>query len=140
MWTVEDGIEALKKNKAKITAQRVAMLSRLQGRKDHPSAETLYKELLSDIDGLSVATVYSTAQLFSDIGLIKILSIDTKRVYFDPNIAAHGHFMCKKCGKLVDLHINKEKFYEDAVMEQGIGTVDHADVFLYGTCSSCCRG
>lgn len=139
MWTVEDGIEALKKNKAKITAQRIAMLSRLQGRKDHPSAETLYTELLNDIDGLSVATVYSMAQLFSDIGLIRILTIDNKRVYFDPDVTVHGHFLCRKCSKLADLHIDSEKFYKDVLAKQGIGIVDQADIFLYGSCNNCRR-
>ena len=85
MWTVDDGIAVLRERGAKITAQRIAILQKLEGRKDHPSAETLYRELSSEYATMSVATLYSTAQLLAEAGLIKILSIDDKRVYFDPD-------------------------------------------------------
>ena len=70
----------------------------------------LYKELSVDYPTMSVATVYSTAQLLADAGLIKILSIDDKRVYFDPTTSTHGHFLCKNCSMLVDLGIDEEVF------------------------------
>ena len=82
MWTVDDGIAVLRERGAKITAQRIAILQKLEGRKDHPSAETLYRELSSEYATMSVATLYSTAQLLAEAGLIKILSIDDKNVFF----------------------------------------------------------
>ena len=96
MWTVDDGIAVLRERGAKITAQRIAILQKLEGRKDHPSAETLYRELSSEYATMSVATLYSTAQLLAEAGLIKILSIDDKRVYFDPTTETHGHFLCRQ--------------------------------------------
>jgi Fur family peroxide stress response transcriptional regulator len=68
MWTVNEGISVLREKGAKITAQRIAILRQLEGRTDHPSADTLYKELSVEYPTMSVATVYSTAQLLAEAG------------------------------------------------------------------------
>ena len=138
MWTISEGINILRGRGAKITAQRIAILKQLEGRTDHPSADMLYKELAVDYPTMSVATVYSTAQLLADAGLIKILSIDDKRVYFDPTTSTHGHFLCRNCGKLVDLKIDEAGFFKSASTAQNsIAQIDSAEVFLYGLCTDC---
>lgn len=138
MWTVNDGITVLKEQGAKITAQRIAILKHLEARKDHPSADVLYKELTAEFPAMSIATVYSTAQLLADAGLIRILSIDDKRVYFDPTTSPHGHFLCRKCSKLTDVEIDEKKLYKCTHMSKGdISKIDQADIFFYGVCSLC---
>lgn len=141
MWTVNEGIELLRDRGAKITAQRIAVLKSLEGRTDHPSADVLYKELIAEYPAMSVATVYSTAQLLADAGLLKILSIDDKRVYFDPTTSMHGHFLCKKCGALFDFSINEEKFYQTvSTVKNNVAQIDHTEIFLYGLCTECSKG
>jgi Fur family peroxide stress response transcriptional regulator len=138
MWTVKDGIKKLKGNGAKITSQRIAILEHMQGRTDHPSADTLYHELLPEHPTMSVATVYSTAQLMAEAGLIKVLSIDDKRVYFDPTTATHGHFLCRKCGKLIDIKVNEGVLFKSAISSKdSIGKIERSEIFLYGLCSEC---
>ena len=140
MWAVNDGIAVLKERGAKITAQRVAILKQLEGRTDHPSADLLYKELAAECPTMSIATIYSTAQLLADAGLIKILSIDDKRVYFDPTTATHGHFLCKRCGKLTDINID-EKFLlqSDSAANNEIAEIDNSEIFFYGLCRHCAQ-
>lgn len=140
MWTVNDGIAILKERGAKITAQRIAILRQLEGRTDHPSADDLYKELSVDYPAMSVATVYSTTQLLAEAGLIRILSIDDKRVYFDPTTSTHGHFLCKKCNKLVDIKVDEESLYRStASVRDDIAQIEQAEIFFYGLCSDCLR-
>lgn len=140
MWTVNDGISVLRDRGAKITAQRIAILRQLEGRTDHPSADTLYKELAADFPTMSVATVYSTAQLLAEAGLIKILSIDEKRVYFDPATETHGHFLCKRCGKIIDLELDEENIFRSASSgKENICSAEHAELFFYGLCSDCSK-
>lgn len=140
MWTVDDGIAVLRENGAKITSQRIAILERLQGRADHPSAETLYHELAAQNASMSVATLYSTAQLLADAGLIKILSIDDKRVYFDPDTTTHGHFLCRKCGKLFDVPVDESALFNAASSErEHIAQIERTEIFFYGLCSDCLK-
>ena len=139
MWTTEEGIERLREKGAKVTAQRIAMLRQLEKRRDHPSAELLYRELKQDYPTLSIATVYNTAQLFAEAQLLKVISIDDKRVYFDPELAEHGHFLCRHCGKLLDIPIAYQLISQVTDPIKDISHVEQTDIFLYGVCVSCCE-
>ena len=134
MWTVEDGIRRLQDRGAKITAQRIAILKRLEGRTDHPSADRLFQEVKEEFPTLSIATIYSTTQILADAGLLKVLSIDEKRVYFDPGTHPHGHFLCTRCGRLLDVGLPEEMKLQ---VELEGAQVDRLEFFLYGVCPRC---
>ncbi len=84
MWTIEEGIERIKNQGLKITSQRIAILKLLKDRKDHPSAEKIFREMKRSYPTISFATIYSTAQILQEAGLLQILTIDEHRVFFDP--------------------------------------------------------
>jgi Fur family peroxide stress response transcriptional regulator len=137
MWTVDEAIGQLKKSGAKITAQRIGILKLLEGRRDHPSAEQIYQEIKKVFPTISFATIYSTAQLLEKAGLIQIINIDNKRVFFDPNPEVHGHFRCNRCGRLYDFPVN-----EDMVRQLAAATphnVTEIQLYLYGLCTECAR-
>ncbi|MCD8391928.1 MAG: transcriptional repressor, partial [Cloacibacillus porcorum] len=130
---VDDGIAVLRERGAKITAQRIAILQQLEGRTDHPSADTLYRELSAEYSTMSVATLYSTAQLLADAGLIKILSIDDKRVYFDPTTTTHG-------GKLFDIPVDEDEIFKSASsVRENIAQIERTEIFFYGLCTDCLK-
>lgn len=139
MWTTEEGIERLREKGAKVTAQRIAMLRQLENRRDHPSAELLYRELKQDYPTLSIATIYNTAQLFVEAQLLKVISIDDKRVYFDPEHRDHGHFLCRHCGKLLDIPFTHQLIAQATNSIKEISYVEQTDIFLYGACLACCE-
>ncbi|MDR1137782.1 MAG: transcriptional repressor [Synergistaceae bacterium] len=136
MLTVDNGIKYLQSAGAKITATRMAILRALENRKDHPSAEQLFLELKPDYPTLSIATVYSTAQLLSKGSLLRILSIDEKKVYFDPEVDFHGHFMCKNCKRVFDLPVDFD-IMDVCSGIHGISSVEDAEMFCYGICTEC---
>ncbi|MDR1471177.1 MAG: transcriptional repressor [Synergistaceae bacterium] len=134
--TVDEGIKYLQSSGAKITETRVAIMRSLEDRCDHPSAEQLFIELKPKHPTLSIATVYSTTQLLAKASLLRILSIDEKKVYFDPNLEPHGHFLCKSCKRVFDVPVDFDAVFEfDA--PSCISSVDTADVFYYGLCVKC---
>ncbi len=135
MWTIEEGIGRLKESGAKITSQRIAILKLLRGRTDHPSADQIYSELKKDFPTISFATIYSTAQLLATANLIQILTIDEKRVHFDPNPALHAHFLCTECGQLMDVAIDATT--HDRLKSLVPTTISSMQLFMYGRCSSC---
>lgn len=136
MLTVEEGVRHLQESGAKITSQRVAIMRSLEGRQDHPSAEQLFLELKGDYPTMSIATVYSTTQLLAQASLLRILSIDERKVYFDPNTEAHGHFMCKNCKRIIDIPVDFNSLYQFNA-DLGISSIDITEVFHYGLCSDC---
>jgi Fur family peroxide stress response transcriptional regulator len=138
MLTVDVGIRYLQGCGAKITAPRIAILKLLENRHDHPSAEQIFLELKPDYPTLSIATVYSTAQLLAKGSMLRILSIDEKKVYYDPDMEEHGHFLCKGCKQLFDVRTDFS-VRTSFVPTDGISSVDEAEIYYYGMCSSCAR-
>ena len=135
MWTVEDGIERIRSRGLKITSQRIAILKLLENRKDHPSAEKIFREMKETYPTISFATIYSTAQILQDAGLLQILTIDDRRVFFDPNPAPHAHFLCTRCGALEDVPLGKETL--NKIKNSVPHSLDSVQVYCYGPCRDC---
>ena len=135
MWTVEDGIERIRSRGLKITSQRIAILKLLEDRKDHPSAEKIFREMKEIYPTISFATIYSTAQILRDAGLLQILSIDDRRVFFDPDPTPHAHFLCSKCGALEDIPL--EKGILNRIRRSVPHNLDAVQVYCYGICRAC---
>jgi Fur family peroxide stress response transcriptional regulator len=129
------GIQYLQGAGAKVTATRIAIMRSLENRKDHPSAEQLFLELKPFYPTLSIATVYSTAQLLARGSMLRILSIDEKKVYFDPNMEAHGHFMCRSCKRVFDIPVSFNLMKTE--MPGEVASVEYGEIFYYGLCSKC---
>lgn len=136
MLTLEKGVKLLQESGAKITSQRVAIMKSLEGRTDHPSAERIFLELKPEYPTLSIATVYSTTQLLAQASVIRILTIDDKKIYFDPSTMPHGHFMCRACKRIMDVTVDFECI-DDACATPDISSVTSAEIFLYGLCAEC---
>lgn len=135
MWNVDEILDKLKSKGYKLTGQRKAIVERLCGRKDHPTAEQLYKELKKDYPTISFATIYSTVQLLEEMGYLQILTIDEKKTHFDPTWAAHAHFFCQKCGRLEDIEMEQEEV--DKLKNLSEYRTQSLQVYLYGLCPEC---
>jgi len=86
------------------TRQRTAMAELLFEKGDrHVSAECLFEEAKKANIAISLATVYNTLNQFSDAGLLRAISIDSTRVYFDTKTGDHHHFFMEDTEQLVDM-------------------------------------
>ena len=86
------------------TRQRIALAKILfQGEDRHVTAEKLYNEALSGKMKISLATVYNTLRQFTEAGMLREISVDATRSYFDTNTNKHHHFYFEKDGKLGDI-------------------------------------
>jgi Fur family iron response transcriptional regulator len=52
---------------------------------------------------VSLATVYNTLNQFVAAGLMKRITLDSDRTYFDTNVSDHHHLFFENNGKLVDV-------------------------------------
>src|ERR1700741_4307860 len=74
------------------TAQRVQIAELLLSAPQHLSAEQILASLRLSGARVSKATVYNTLNLFAAHGLIRQLSVDGARAWFDSNVVPHYHF------------------------------------------------
>ena len=92
------------------TPQRVRIASLLLSAPQHLSAEQILASLRSCGARVSKATVYNTLNLFASHGLIRLLSVDGTRAWFDSNVDAHYHFHDTSSGALIDVPVPEVEF------------------------------
>jgi Fur family iron response transcriptional regulator len=86
------------------TRQRMALGWLLFGKgARHLTAEMLYEEATLAKVPVSLATVYNTLNQLTDAGLLRQVSVDGTKTYFDTNVSTHHHFYLEHNHELVDI-------------------------------------
>lgn len=94
----------LKRHGLRPTRQRLALARLLfAGANRHVSAESLHAEALRDGASVSLATVYNSLHQFTAAGLLREVTVDPNRSYFDTNTTDHHHLYFQDTGRLQDL-------------------------------------
>ncbi len=119
----------------KLTPQRLAILEYLDGNKEHPSAEDVYKAVSKKFPTMSLATVYNTLMTLKQRGLVKELTMDPLRMRFDPQPTPHHHLICMNCRKIVDIH-TRLKINLPEMEQEGFEIVGN-HIEFYGLCPKC---
>lgn len=119
----------------KRTPQRLAILKCLEGNKNHPSAEDIYREVRKDFPTMSFATVYNTLEALREQGYVLQLSVDPRRKRYDPDTTVHHHLICSKCKKIVDIHKDFNISLPDAIAKGYKLLSSHVE--FYGICPEC---
>ncbi len=116
----------------KPSALRLEIYEYLDAHRTHPTVEEIYSDLVKIYPTLSKTTVYNTVKLLGETGIIKAISIEGFRTRYDANTAFHGHFLCKKCDHVKDVHlITCPDFPEEGY------SVEDQDVYYFGVCKDC---
>ncbi len=106
----------------------------LESSKDHPTVDTIYKELVSELPTLSKTTVYNVLKLFIEKELVNEVNIGTNEKRYELINDKHSHFICKVCNKIYDIpHICRPI---DENIIPGFEILDQ-EVNLKGICPSC---
>lgn len=86
------------------TRQRLALCNLIFGAGDrHLSAEDLHEEVRRSGEHVSLATVYNTLHQFTEAGLVRPLSAEGQRTYFDTNTSDHHHFFVEDDHRMIDI-------------------------------------
>jgi Fur family iron response transcriptional regulator len=86
------------------TRQRIALTRLIFGKGHrHLSAEDLHAEALASDVRVSLATIYNTLGQYAAAGLLRQISIDSARSYYDTNVSDHFHFFVESEHRLMDM-------------------------------------
>ena len=99
-----DGAAWLEEAGVRPTRQRVLLANLLvgDGRHRHVTAESLYDSVRESGERVALATVYNTLKAFSDAGLLREITVNGARSYFDTDTSNHAHFYWEDTGELAD--------------------------------------
>ena len=127
-------IPLLKDLNLKVTHQRLAILKYLDENNTHPTAEEIYSKLKQKNPSLSKTTVYNSLEVLKKYGIIQSLTICGSEHRYDFKEGMHHHFLCKKCGKIIDIHISCPNIQK--VKRYG-HEIEEIHGYFKGVCKNC---
>ena len=116
------------------TKQRSLVLETVCQSYTHPTAFEVYQECVKVIPNISLGTVYRNLNSLVSLGSIKQLEIPGHVARYDDNFS-HDHFVCMKCGKVIDL-VRDKSFYQNEI--DGNVIID-CSVRYDGICCDCVK-
>ncbi len=131
---MEKYVKMLKDKGLKVTPQRLEILRYLDKNMTHPTAEIIFTELKETNPSLSLSTVYSTLNLLTKYDIVQPLTITEGEVRYDMKGKMHHHFLCKRCGTILDIDVTCPHL---ETMLNGEHRVEEVHGYLKGICSTC---
>ena len=83
--------------------KRMAILNTLQETRVHPTADWVYAKLKPRYPNLSLGTVYRNLKKFCETGKAVSVGVINGQAHFDARVEPHAHFVCKRCGAVLDI-------------------------------------
>ena len=121
----------------KYSRQREAVLDYLHSTTSHPTAETIYLALRRQFPKISLGTVYRNLNLLAEQGEILRLSCGDGVEHFDATVEPHNHFICRKCGSVIDLQMKSIDTIDRMAEKNFTGEIEGHELYFYGTCEQC---
>ena len=126
-----------RQNGLKITPQRIAVYKTLVSMNTHPTAEEVYQKVRHEINNISLDTVNRTLHTLSEIGAAFIVEGTGQPRRFDGGLEDHQHFLCMKCGKVIDFHHEPFDNIDIPHELKGQFKILRKTVYLEGLCGMC---
>lgn len=123
----------------KYSRQREMIKDFLKTRHDHPTADVVYMNVRRQNPNISLGTVYRNLSLLADIGEIQRLRLGDGTDHFDADTSPHYHFICTKCGSVIDLKMESIEGIKEIAGANFNGTIDGHVTYFYGTCGNCAK-
>ena len=121
----------------KHSKKREAILEALRCAKDHPSAEMLYSRLKGTYPDLSLGTVYRNLAFFINDGEITSVGAVAGQERYDADTSPHAHFICRRCGRVLDVELPALEDMDGAVERATGGRVAGHSLSFRGECAEC---
>ena len=123
--------------KLRNSAVRNEIYTYLCGTKEHPSAEMIYNDLKGDNPNLSLGTVYRNLKQLEELGrIIRVTNVNNHERY-DANCEDHVHFVCERCGRVIDIMDADIHKVTAACNVAGGAKIKRIQIVIDGTCEEC---
>lgn len=103
---------------------------------DHPTAETVYLRAKKELPNISLGTVYRILKKLAYDGVIQEIPVQNAPSVFDKTLEMHAHLVCKECGSVVDVFLDKDTF-NSSISDKCGHTLTGAQVMFDGVCANC---
>ena len=121
----------------KYSRQREAIKEYLMERRDHPTAEMVYRDVREANPKISLGTVYRNLSLLVSLGEIQKICCGDGVERYDANVSPHYHYHCTCCGRVMDVPPEQAPPSPIRLREDFPEEVEGCTVLFHGTCRDC---
>ena len=121
----------------KYSRQRESIKNYLVGRTDHPTADMVYAAVRQIYPNISLGTVYRNLTLLVEQGEVQKICCGEGSDRFDARMDEHYHFICRKCGSVMDLPPMDMKHIDILAGNGFEGKIEGHYTYFYGECKDC---
>ena len=121
----------------KYSRQRASIKEYLDHTTEHPTADTVYLHVREEFPRISLGTVYSNLSLLEEIGEIIKISTGYGPDRYDYNTKPHYHFICRQCGRVMDLDLDFNDNLVHRAQDATEHTIESCSVSFTGLCADC---
>jgi Fe2+ or Zn2+ uptake regulation protein len=134
---MEKLIQQLRDRRIAVTPQRLAVLSALQSRRDHPTADHIYQEVRQGLPAISFNTVYKTLEILCQQGMVVKVNPLHAMARYDGETGQHAHLICRQCHRIIDLDWEGSEVSALPVEARQGFQIEQASLTFWGLCPSC---
>ena len=119
------------------SSQRDAVLALVRQSKTHPTAEEIHVKLKPKYPRLSLGTVYRNLHVLAEMGELSEIHFGSGRDRFDARQGKHYHFICRRCGEILDVEMPVHLELEREAREAAGFQIESHSIEFYGLCRGC---
>lgn len=136
-----DGVEAalalVREHGGRVTASRRLLLGALFASHGHRSAEELAAAVQAHSPDVHLSTIYRNLEELERLGVIVRLDVGHGPATYHLASAAHGHFVCEDCGKMIEVPERLFTELSAAAAADYRFTIDPRHFAVLGRCHDC---
>jgi Fur family peroxide stress response transcriptional regulator len=130
-------ITKLREKGFRVTPQRLAICEFVLSSKEHPTVDQVYQVVQKKHPTISLATVYQTLHLLTEIGMLQELGFSDGISRYDPNNSPHINIVCKNCGKIQDYESESVRKFLSQITAELKRTLIGQHLEIYTYCDQC---
>ena len=131
-------IDELKQRGYRVTPQRAIILQAIESLSGHVTAEEIYHVVQKINAYISLATVYRTLVLLTELGLITEATMGTSTAHYALRThGTHHHAVCRVCNKSIELSHDLFKPIASLLQDQHNFIADFNHLVIFGWCEAC---
>ena len=119
------------------TRQLEHVFKALQRDPTHPDADEIHRRVRKKLPRIGLATVYRNLHRLVEDGKIRTVLLGKRVVRYDPETSDHDHFICDRCGRVIDLFLGRARRMDLTPLANDGYIVRTHNLLVFGRCQVC---
>lgn len=121
----------------KLTPARLAVLQVIEQDGDHLNTGEIFARAQRFHEGVGLATVYRTLELFTELGIVRPITVGDGPPTYIRAEGGHHHLVCSTCGTVIEFDECRSGALAQELAERYNFRIQSHLLEFYGLCADC---